>query len=95
MDGYNVIYAWEELHGLAQENLDAARRRLADILCNYRGYRKCEVILVFDAYRVPGAVRETEAYHNIHIVYTKEAETADAYIERVTHELSREHRVRV
>lgn len=95
VDGYNVIYAWEELHGLAQENLDAARRRLADILCNYRGYRKCEVILVFDAYRVPGAVRETEAYHNIHIVYTKEAETADAYIERVTHELSREHRVRV
>ncbi len=95
VDGYNVIYAWEDLHALAQENLDAARRRLADILCNYRGYRRCEVILVFDAYRVAGGVRETEEHHGIHIVYTKEAETADTYIERVTHELSREHRVRV
>ena len=95
VDGYNVIYAWEDLNLLAQENLDAARRRLMDMLCNYCGYRGCEVILVFDAYRVPGAAREIEAYHNIHVVYTREAETADTYIERTTHELSREHRVRV
>jgi ribosomal protection tetracycline resistance protein len=95
VDGYNVLYAWDDLRALAAENLDAARRRLADILCNYRGYRACEVILVFDAYRVPGGTGSVAPYHNISVVYTKEAETADTYIERVTHTLSREHRVRV
>jgi len=95
VDGYNVIFAWESLHLIAQENLDAARRRLMDILCNYAGYRRCVPILVFDAYKVKGGVREVEQYHNLHIVYTKEAETADMYIERATHELAKEHRTRV
>ena len=95
MDGYNVIYAWEELRRLANDNLDAARRRLMDILCNYAGYRRCVPILVFDAYKVRGGVREVERYHNLYVVYTQEAETADMYIERATHELAKERRTRV
>lgn len=95
MDGYNLIFAWEELSALAKQSLDAARTRLADILCNYQGYKKCVAILVFDAYRVPGSPGAIEQYHNIHIVYTKEAETADMYIERVTHEIGKQRRVRV
>lgn len=95
VDGYNLIFAWEELSTLAKQSLDAARTRLADILCNYQGYKKCVVILVFDAYRVPGSPGAIEQYHNIHIVYTKEAETADMYIERVTHEIGKQRRVRV
>ena len=95
VDGYNLIFAWEELAALAKQSLDAARARLADILCNYQGYKKCVVILVFDAYRVPGSPGAIEQYHNIHIVYTREAETADMYIERVTHEIGRQRRVRV
>lgn len=95
VDGYNLIFAWEELSALAKQSLDAARTRLADILCNYQGYKKCMVILVFDAYRVPGSPGAIEQYHNIHIVYTKEAETADMYIERVTHEIGKQRRVRV
>lgn len=95
VDGYNLIFAWEELSALAKQSLDAARTRLADILCNYQGYKKCVVILVFDAYRVPGSSGAIEQYHNIHIVYTKEAETADMYIERVTHEIGKQRRVRV
>lgn len=95
VDGYNLIFAWEELSALAKQSLDAARTRLADILCNYQGYKKCVVILVFDAYRVPGSPGAIEQYHNIHIVYTKEAETADMYIERVTHEIGKQRRVRV
>lgn len=95
VDGYNLIFAWEELSALAKQSLDAARTRLADILCNYQGYKKCVVILVFDAYRVPGSPGTIEQYHNIHIVYTKEAETADMYIERVTHEIGKQRRVRV
>ena len=95
VDGYNVIFAWEDLKKLAESNLDAARRRLMDILCNYAGYRQCVPILVFDAYRVKGSNREVETYHNLHVVYTKEAETADMYIEKTTHELGRKHRVRV
>lgn len=95
MDGYNVIFAWEDLKALAADNLDAARRRLMDILCNYAGYRKCVPILVFDAYRVKGGSREVETWHNLHVIYTREAETADMFIERATHELSRQHRVRV
>lgn len=95
VDGYNLIFAWEELSTLEKQSLDAARTRLADILCNYQGYKKCVVILVFDAYRVPGSPGAIEQYHNIHIVYTKEAETADMYIERVTHEIGKQRRVRV
>ncbi len=90
VDGYNVIYAWEDLAELARENLEAARGKLTDILCNYQGYLGCELILVFDAYRVKGNPGEVQKYHNIYVVYTKEAETADAYIERTTHEIARE-----
>ena len=95
VDGYNVIFAWDDLRKLADGNLDAARRRLMDILCNYQGYQKCVLILVFDAYRVPGSPGAIEQYHNIHVVYTKEAETADMFIERVTHEIGKSRRVRV
>ena len=95
VDGYNVIFAWEDLRRLAESNLDAARRRLMDILCNYAGYKRCVPILVFDAYKVRGGVREVEKYHNLYVVYTKEAETADMYIERATHELAKERRTRV
>lgn len=95
VDGYNIIFAWDELSALARESLDAARQRLMDILCNYQGYQKCVLILVFDAYRVPGSAGSIEQYHNIHVVYTKEAETADMFIERVTHEIGKNRRVRV
>ena len=95
VDGYNIIFAWDELKKIALENLDAARKRLCDLLCDYQGYRKCRVILVFDAYKVKGGLGSVEKYHNITIVYTKEAETADTYIERATYELGRQHRVRV
>ncbi len=95
VDGYNVIFAWEELKQLAQTNLDAARTRLINLLCNYRGYKKCELILVFDAYKVRGGQRAVEEYGGIHIVYTKEAETADMYIEKTTHALAPKYRVRV
>ena len=95
VDGYNVIFAWDALRKLADGSLDAARRRLMDILCNYAGYKRCVPILVFDAYKVRGGAREVEKYHNLYVVYTREAETADMYIERATHELAREHRTRV
>ncbi len=95
VDGYNVVFAWEELAELAKENLESARMRLMDILCNYQGFTKKELILVFDAYRVKGNHGEAFDYHNIHIVYTKEAETADMYIERVTHEIGKKYRVTV
>ena len=95
VDGYNIIFAWDELKKAAAENLDAARKKLCDLLCNYQGYRRCRVILVFDAYKVKGGLGSVEKYHNITIVYTKEAETADAYIERATYEIGRQHRVRV
>ena len=95
VDGYNIIFAWEELNALSKQSLDAARKKLADILCNYQGFKKCVVILVFDAYRVPGSPGSIEQYHNIHIVYTKEAETADMFIEHVTHEIGKDRRVRV
>ena len=95
VDGYNVIFAWDALRRLADGSLDAARRRLMDILCNYAGYKCCVPILVFDAYKVRGGAREVEKYHNLYVVYTREAETADMYIERATHELAREHRTRV
>ena len=95
VDGYNIIFSWDELNALSKESLDAARHKLMDILCNYQGFQKCVLILVFDAYRVPGSPGSIEQYHNIHVVYTKEAETADMFIERVTHEIGRNRRVRV
>lgn len=95
VDGYNIIFAWENLNKLAKENLDAARNRLIDILCNYQGFKQCELILVFDAYKIKGGTRSVEKIHNISVVYTKEAETADMYIEKVTHEIGKNHRVRV
>lgn len=95
VDGYNIIFGWEELNRLAKENLELARARLINILCNYQGFRRCNLILVFDAYRVKGNHREIEKEHGITVVYTKEAETADMYIEKTAHELGKEHRVRV
>ena len=96
VDGYNIIFAWEELSGLAGMDLNAARGRLMDILSNFQGFRKMHLILVFDAYKVKGNPGSVERYHNIDVVYTKEAETADQYIEKVTHEMSRKnHYVRV
>lgn len=95
VDGYNIIFAWEELKDLAKTNLDAARGRLMDILCDYQGFTKCHLILVFDAYKVKGNPGEVGKYHNIHVVYTKEAETADMYIEKATKEIAANHRVRV
>lgn len=93
VDGYNIIFSWEELHELAKINMDAARGKLMDILCNYQGYKKCTLILIFDAYKVKGGVGSVHKYHNIHVVYTKEAETADEYIEKVTHEMVKSHHV--
>ncbi len=95
VDGYNIIHAWDELSELAREDLDASRVRLMDLLCSYQGWRRCHVILVFDAYKVKGSPGSVEKYHNIHVVYTREAETADTYIERATYDLAKEHRVRV
>ncbi len=95
VDGYNIIFAWDSLSELAKINLDSARGRLMDILSNYQGYRKMHLILVFDAYKVKGNPGSTVRYHNIDVVFTKEAETADQYIEKVTHEIGRKHRVRV
>lgn len=87
VDGYNIIFAWPELRELAQINLDSARDKLMDILCNYQGYQGCRLILVYDAYKVKGNPGSVMKYHNIEVVYTKEAETADQYIERTTHQL--------
>lgn len=95
VDGYNVIFSWDRLKELAQDNMDAARNALINILCNYQGYKKCNVILVFDAYKVKGAVREVEKVDNITIVYTKEAETADMYIEKASYKLAKNNQVRV
>lgn len=95
VDGYNIIFSWEELNDLAKENLDGARNKLMDILSNYQGYRKNIVILVFDAYKVKGGQGSVMEHHNIHVVYTKEAETADQYIEKVTHNLAGENYVTV
>ncbi len=95
MDGYNIIFAWEELKRIAQQDVAAARSTLADILSNYQGFRNCVVILVFDAYKVKGNPGSVEKVNGIYVVYTKEAETADAYIEKTTYDLGRDHRVRV
>lgn len=95
VDGYNVIFSWDKLKALAQDNIDGARNALINILCNYQGYKKCEVILVFDAYKVKGNAREVEKVNNITIVYTKEAETADMYIEKASYKLAKNNKVRV
>lgn len=95
VDGYNVIYASDELKALAATDLKAARDKLMDILSDFQGYRKEIVILVFDAYRVAGGSEHVERFHNLDIVYTKEAETADQYIERTAHEISKKHKVTV
>ncbi len=95
VDGYNIIFAWDELKKLAKDNLDLARNSLINILCNYQGFRQCNLILVFDAYKVKGNHREIEKIGGIDVVYTKEAETADMYIEKVAHKLGKDHRVRV
>lgn len=95
VDGYNIIFAWDELRELSEADLAAARGKLADILCDYQGYRKCTLILVFDAYKVEGNPGEVARYHNIHIVYTREAETADQYIEKTVRKISRHHEVTV
>ena len=95
VDGYNIIFSWEELNELAKENIHAACDKLMDILSNYQGYRKCTLILVFDAYKVEGHVEEIVTYHNIYVVYTKEAETADQYIEKTVHRIGRQYQVTV
>lgn len=95
VDGYNIIFAWEDLKSLSEQNIDAARDALIEMMQNYQGVRKCDVILVFDAYKVKGGVRKVERHDNVTVVYTKEAETADAYIEKTTYELKGKYRVRV
>lgn len=95
VDGYNIIFAWEDLNELAKVNIEGARNKLMDVLCNYQGYKKCTLILVFDAYKVEGNSGSVQKYHNIHVVYTKEAETADQYIEKTVHEIGRKYRVTV
>ncbi len=95
VDGYNIVFAWEDLKELAEVNIEAARGKLMDILCNYQGYKGCTLILVFDAYKVVGNTGGMTDYHNIHVVYTKEAETADQYIEKLAHEIGRKYSVTV
>ena len=95
VDGYNIVFAWEELKELAAVTIDGARSRLLDILCNYQGFKKCTLIVVFDAYRVKGNIGAMQDYHNIHVVYTKEAETADAYIAKLAQKIAGQYRVTV
>ena len=95
VDGYNIIFAWEGLKKLASENLDAARHILMDILANYRGYTKCELVLVFDGYKVKGNYGEKFDYHEIHVAYTKENETGDMYIEKLCQDIGKNYNVKV
>ena len=95
VDGYNMIFAWDALKDLARENLDAARQRLMDILSNYQGYKQCRLVLVFDGYKVKGNPRTTFDYHHIHVVYTKQDETGDMFIEKLLQEIGRNYTVRV
>ena len=90
-----MIFAWDDLRELAETNIDGAKGKLLDILCNYQGIVRCQVIVVFDAYRVQGHVTEVLDYHNIHVVYTREAETADQYIEKFTHENGKKYDITV
>ena len=92
MDGYNVIFASDDLKEMS---FDGAREALINILCNYQGFKKCEVIVVFDAYKLKGGVRSVERVNDISVVYTQEAETADMYIEKTSHKLAKNNRVRV
>jgi len=95
VDGYNIIHAWPDLKALAEENMDSARMRLMDTLCNYQALRKCHVIVVFDAYRVLGHREDASEYHNIHVVFTREAQTADQYIERFSYVNQRKYHITV
>ena len=95
MDGYNVIFAWAELKALAKERLDLAREKLMDMLSNYCGFTKSELVLVFDAYRTPTRRGAHSEYHNIRVVYTDDGETADAYIERLANDIGKNYAVRV
>ncbi|MEE1195471.1 MAG: translation factor GTPase family protein [Lachnospiraceae bacterium] len=95
VDGYNIIFAWEDLKALAENNIDSARDKLMDILSEYGGIRNCNLILVFDAYKVEGGIGSVQKYHGIYVVYTKEAETADQYIEKTAHEIGRKYDVTV
>ena len=95
VDGYNIIFAWEDLSALAEVNIESARDKLMDILCNYQGYKQCTLILVFDAYKVEGNPGEVLKHHNIYVVYTKEAETADQYIEKTVRRIGRGYDVTV
>lgn len=95
VDGYNIIFSWENLRELAKVNIESARGLLMDVLCNYQGFHKCTLILVFDAYRVEGGQGSVQRYHNIHVVFTKEAETADQYIEKTVHRIGRNAKVTV
>ncbi len=95
VDGYNIIFSWDDLNEMSKTNMAAARQKLMDVLCNYQGFKKCTLILVFDAYKVEGFPGEVQKYHNIHVVYTKEAETADQYIEKTVHEIGKKHKVTV
>ena len=95
VDGYNIIFAWEDLRALAAVNIDSARDKLIDILSNYQGYLGSTVIVVFDAYKVKGNPGSKLLYNNVHVVYTKEAETADQYIERTVHQIAKDYQVTV
>ncbi len=95
VDGYNIIYAWNELKEIANENLENARLKLLDIMCNYQGSKSCHVVVVFDAHKVKGQARRIYKHHNIQVVFTKEAETADELIERITYQMGQEYRIRV
>ncbi|MGM9624733.1 MAG: NYN domain-containing protein, partial [Eubacteriales bacterium] len=95
VDGYNIIFAWDELKALARDSLDLARHTLIHVLSNYQGYRKCNLILVFDAYRVKDGRGSVEKHAGIYVIYTRSHETADTYIEKVTYDIGRDHRVRV
>ena len=94
VDGYNIIFSWDELNELSKTNVAAARQKLMDVLCNYQGFKKCTLILVFDAYKVEGFQGEVQKYHNIHVVYTKEAETADSTSKRRCIRLQRNIKLR-
>jgi ribosomal protection tetracycline resistance protein len=95
VDGYNIIYTWPELKELTDENMDSARMKLLDYLSNYQWIRQCQIIVVFDAYRVQGHREEIIDYHNIHMVYTKEAQTADQYIEKFAHDNQKKYNIAV
>jgi predicted RNA-binding protein with PIN domain len=95
VDGYNVIFAWDDLKGIAASNLDGARDRLNDILCNYQGFRQCHLIVVYDAYKRKGGAGHELDYHNIHVVYTREGQTADMYIEELVRKLGKKVKVTV